>query len=478
MTMAQQPTRNWVEVVANGSRLKYLGLTLLLAWHYCLWFVPDTFPDVFLLDDRITYSWLVALACTGVVGFGCVFALGRKRHLTPSPALVWAVSAAGALASMGFVFAITLEWPWLADYAFSGAVGACSGLLWVMWGERLAAQRAKFTIGRIAPTYGGFLLLALVLAYVIPGWGCPVFVALLPLGSGLLLWAAGRGRAQQGYPHLLPRATAKAGTFSILIVCSISFVASLVSYFAVAIVPWETLWGGTELSFTIGIALGAAAIVGVAALVHFWPEHFTVFRMFPWLLFLNVVACALILLTVNGDGLAFMIALGVSSVFEILLMMYMGSLTLRGYTAPGVAFGLSTGSIRLGICLGNSLSLVYERVPGLYDLAMPTTMAFLVVLAALLVPLVRQEFALNELVRPPQNTSELDTVIAHAAAEFKLSEREREIVAAIARGYTAAAVGEKLFISTHTVNTHIQHIYDKMGIHKRSELLNYLNKRD
>mgnify|MGYP002151089938 CR=1 FL=1 len=39
----------------------------------------------------------------------------------------------------------------------------------------------------------------------------------------------------------------------------------------------------------------------------------------------------------------------------------------------------------------------------------------------------------------------------------------------------ASAVAEKLVISPYTVNTHVRHIYEKMQIHKRSELLNYLN---
>jgi DNA-binding CsgD family transcriptional regulator len=39
-------------------------------------------------------------------------------------------------------------------------------------------------------------------------------------------------------------------------------------------------------------------------------------------------------------------------------------------------------------------------------------------------------------------------------------------------------VAEKLVISISTVNTHIQHIYGKIGIHKRAELLNYLHKNE
>ena len=64
---------------------------------------------------------------------------------------------------------------------------------------------------------------------------------------------------------------------------------------------------------------------------------------------------------------------------------------------------------------------------------------------------------------------------ADVAKEFNLSGRESEILVLIARGYTTNNMAEKLVISPYTVNTHVRHIYEKMQIHKRSELLNYLN---
>ena len=45
----------------------------------------------------------------------------------------------------------------------------------------------------------------------------------------------------------------------------------------------------------------------------------------------------------------------------------------------------------------------------------------------------------------------------------------------LARGYKSSHIQQQLYISEGTAKTHIRHIYDKMQIHKRSELLNYLN---
>ena len=46
----------------------------------------------------------------------------------------------------------------------------------------------------------------------------------------------------------------------------------------------------------------------------------------------------------------------------------------------------------------------------------------------------------------------------------------------IARGFTTDNVAKKLVVSPYTVNTHIRHVYEKVGIHKRSELIDYINR--
>ncbi len=252
--------------------------------------------------------------------------------------------------------------------------------------------------------------------------------------------------------------------------------AAFISYFVVAIVPWSDL-PDVARCFTLGVAVGAVLILGVALLRFLSPTRSTVFRLFPWLLFLVIVACLLTTLDAVPNLVAFLLALAVSSVFEVLFITYMARLTLSGYLPSAAAFGLSIVAIRLGDCLGNMLALTYERTPGLLESwTAPTLLVFSAILAGLLIPLVRQEYTINDLVRTPQDTSEWEKLIERTADAFQLSARETEIVGLLGRGYSASVVAEKLVISPHTVNSHVQHIYDKMGIHRRSELLDYLNK--
>jgi DNA-binding NarL/FixJ family response regulator len=49
----------------------------------------------------------------------------------------------------------------------------------------------------------------------------------------------------------------------------------------------------------------------------------------------------------------------------------------------------------------------------------------------------------------------------------RLSLREREVLALLGRGWSNEAIGGMLFISPHTVRTHIQNILVKLGVHSR-----------
>lgn len=52
----------------------------------------------------------------------------------------------------------------------------------------------------------------------------------------------------------------------------------------------------------------------------------------------------------------------------------------------------------------------------------------------------------------------------------QLSPREREVALAIARGLKSAEIAKLLHISTRTVNTHLEHIYERLELRTRTAL--------
>lgn len=60
-----------------------------------------------------------------------------------------------------------------------------------------------------------------------------------------------------------------------------------------------------------------------------------------------------------------------------------------------------------------------------------------------------------------------------AKEDFSLSSRELEILTAIVEDLTDQEIGEKLFISPHTVRTHIKNIYKKLHVHSRASAVRF-----
>jgi two-component system response regulator DevR len=56
----------------------------------------------------------------------------------------------------------------------------------------------------------------------------------------------------------------------------------------------------------------------------------------------------------------------------------------------------------------------------------------------------------------------------HAPGE-DLTEREREVLALIAKGYTNKQIAEELYVSEKTARNHVSHILEKLGLSRRSE---------
>ncbi len=60
-------------------------------------------------------------------------------------------------------------------------------------------------------------------------------------------------------------------------------------------------------------------------------------------------------------------------------------------------------------------------------------------------------------------------------SKYKISSREREIVDLICKGKTNKQIEKELFISLDTVKSHIYHIYKKIGVRSRIQLINFFN---
>lgn len=60
--------------------------------------------------------------------------------------------------------------------------------------------------------------------------------------------------------------------------------------------------------------------------------------------------------------------------------------------------------------------------------------------------------------------------------QHKLTKQEERIFTMLARGRSYGYIADELYISTHTVKTHIYHIYRKVDIHSQQELIDMVEE--
>ncbi|MEE0303491.1 MAG: helix-turn-helix transcriptional regulator [Senegalimassilia anaerobia] len=428
---------------------RFVGFALLFAWHYNLWFLHDSFVGAQLLDDCVTQSWLIALVSAAVSFIVIAFALGRKHRLCNIPWMLWIATAAAVISTLAltlFAFSFPTD---LIAYALAAVVGITNAILWVMWGELYSRTKTSFSVSYIGTTVGLVTLVCSLICFVLPTGVSSVFIALMPLAAGLLFARGATIAKDMPYPTLLPKSTANRALKPMIVVCGTTFVASVACYFLVAIIPWENLPYG-EYAFTFGSIGGATLLCIIGVICGLTNDRLNIYRTFPWLIIVAIASFALFLMGERFFVPSFFVVLAAVSIFEVLLIMYFGVLGVKGYVPIGFAFA----------------KVATE----------PTSLLFVCVLAAVIIPLVRQEYNITQLMAPPATKSSQEHRIKELAAEFSLSARETEIVMLIARGFTTDNVAKKLVISPYTVNTHIRHVYEKVGIHKRSELIDYINR--
>jgi DNA-binding CsgD family transcriptional regulator len=77
-----------------------------------------------------------------------------------------------------------------------------------------------------------------------------------------------------------------------------------------------------------------------------------------------------------------------------------------------------------------------------------------------------REVALLRLVRP--HLARLRARWERAPRPAQLTERERDVLELVSQGLTNREVAARLFISSGTVRTHLEHIYEKLDVRTRA----------
>lgn len=368
-------------------------------------------------------------------------------------------------------------------------IGICFAGLELLWSRqyRLIKQTDAWSTVIPASLVAGCGFFAL--AMVMPVEGGLIVGFLTPAVSAGALYALNRTESSLHAAPLEKRQSLSTA----LRILSGRFVISIGLYgLALGFVTESSLVGNGPLSSFNGVAFAVAGIALCAImLLERAMSASTGFHLVHYIL-LPLISAGLVLssfIAFPGFQHLAVIVIVVGFVFgELYFWAILAARAKLSGLTFGRVFGLGQAAKVLGLTGGMILSYALLSMPMdiRYDVAM--VVQFALVIAALFTnnPLT-VSFLEDKLVSTMESSlasqgdeGDLTSTLQDAlmvkcgviTSRFGLSEREEEVLALLVQGSSIKAISEELFISENTTKSHTKHIYKKLSIHSRQELIN------
>lgn len=159
---------------------------------------------------------------------------------------------------------------------------------------------------------------------------------------------------------------------------------------------------------------------------------------------------------------------------ELMLWAVLFELFLETNVAFNTLYGIVRGLVSLAtlVATGFSLFVMASMAAGIVHVALLFFLLAMILVSSLLFGS-RNVASLWGLERPAMTPEATDAEqVTQALAEtYGLTARETEVVALLMKGRNEPFISEALFISPSTTHSHVSHIYAKIGVHSRQELL-------
>lgn len=456
-----------IRAVDRAAVLDSVGLACYIAWSFVFWngsllfgSVSGAAPMGDLLAVQGTFTALTALLL--VLSVRKAAPLRTRRLLLGAFALVSSLAVVVA-AFVGYREA-PMEWMWLG-FALSGL----GSTLRLGWEERLSVRGVARTALCAGLAYLlGFVLFAIV--SLLPPVVALVASALLPFGAYALLL---RGTAQVSTAPEPSRASLHE------LLASIPWkliVAIALAYFSYGATRMGGVMGGLAASGAGHVAVAGipalGCLIAIALAFCFYRKNalLAFYLAFPLMGIAAIVPASVDPL---GGTTTFCIALvGAELVKYLVWFLLIDSIIKDGLSAL-LCLALMRFAQWGGSCLGQ---LAADALPTQEAVTIAVLVSLVVALLVIIGAPVAAKAAAGG--SAAGEASDLEARVALAAARFRLSPREQEVLAIWATGHTGAYIEKQLFISKNTVKTHLNHIYAKTKTANREELLELLEALD
>jgi len=467
---------------------RYLGFGLYWGWMWILLSGSVLFASPAHSLQELNATRLAGIAAMALALLAIVLFEGRLPQRARQRLLLLAACILGPAGTIATVLGYELAEPvWLVasllGWIAVGVAGACATWLWVQFFSSISVRRTSVYLS--ASVAVGAAVYFLV-RYMQPA-AALVIAAALPLASAATSRLAhGRSVPQpvESATSLKPFPALRYLFFGVLLY-SVAF--GLLKGIS-APQDGHVLAAADKLSF-----LGTG-IVGIALTVSILVLSSRRGLVPAYRLVLPTMVAGFLALPFTDSDMHMLASTAVTAgfqCFDILTCIVLFDVANRLHVSPLRVFGFGRCVHLGGVCLGwaTSVLLFSDNTSVSQPLVMALSLGtvFLLVLTTMLFLDERDLSPLRILVDAATDTEAEETLdrrgggnqapgpwrqrCSDVAARHGLSPRETEVLVLLAKGHSAEYIRKTLVISAPTTKSHVYHIYRKLGVHTREELL-------
>lgn len=522
----------WCFLLAWVFCVFYLGT---IDCRFCI--EPEIHDETLPFLTQLVVSGLPVFASTATIGLA--IALERQMgELADHPRIRMASPLIASIGTIAYFLPLPdSSWALPVYIAASAVTGIGSGFMWLLWGSfysRIPQDHTEV----LAPASTVIAALLTLASSAMSGWVAVAFVASFPAISGACLERSLKEIPQKQNDHIASNqekpsarcALQSMGRTVLGIFIACVFVCLSGGFLdASPYVRPETPVNQTSIivALVFTMALTAVAVVG--------PRRISVSFFYRWMCPALVLGFASVILFPEpfGSIIAFVTSISARFAFCLITQMFFARFAESGKATATQSFGLGWIGVHLGDFIGVFLLLVLQRFP-IDGANSPESIAaaciVVLVFATMFVlddgtsfhtrrigennafapnrmaeenpggieplrqkdPANKQTDRSNEAIlenrersslkneskqtSPDEENASFDDIIISISKTYRLTPREAEVFALLARGRSIPYIRDELVISRETAATHTKHIYAKLDVHSRQELIDLVAK--
>lgn len=358
--------------------------------------------------------------------------------------------------------------PWCSIASTLAGVGL--GAFYLAWGSLFSRLTIVQVAAKIASSFSISAVL-FALAVALPRPITVVVTVALPLLSGCLvsrklcLWGPGEEEAPE---------TPRQGPFIVDAVLSLGVLALAGSFVRALLLNAAPIIGEGSYPWLLLVAtLGSVVVVIVPLLSEESLDFVSAFKAAVFCLGLIFLLLPVIEL---GSMAADILGLATYVLTMILVWVVLARVTklyqLPAFFIFGIGWASYTAGMLAGTFGGALLSSFFEITPRVLSIVTLASVCLLFVVYLFLFTEKIMGRLLGE--ARPESRRPFREHCLSVASSFGLTERETEIMMLVAKGRSTPRIREELGLTIGTVNTHMNHLYKKLDVHDRQELIDLL----